>query len=89
MLRLPELRRRTVVLTTSPLRGRLSKHDEAVEAHQEEDHLPRGPPPSERTAASATASGTDVEQKACEKAIAASIAYYGKSKVGVRLISAR
>ena len=29
---------------------------------------------SERTAASATASGTDVEQKACEKAIAASIA---------------
>ena len=38
---------------------------------------------SERIAASATASGTDVEQKACEKAIAASIAYYGKSKKSV------
>ena len=39
---------------------------------------------SERTAASATASGTDVEQKVCDgRRSRASIAYYGKSKKSV------
>lgn len=38
---------------------------------------------SERTAAAATAGGSDIEQKAYEKAIAASLVYYGKSKKSV------
>ena len=81
MLRLPELRRRTVVLTTSahaePKMTKPSKRIKKKTIYLEDLRS------SERTAASATASGTDVEQKACEKAIAASIAYYGKSKKSV------
>ena len=75
--------RRTVVLTTcahalaEPKMTKPSKRIKKKTIYLEDLRS------SERTAASATASGTDVEQKACEKAIAASIAYYGKSKKSV------
>ena len=73
---------RAIILTTCPLHAEPKMTKPSKRIKKKTIYL-EDLRSSERTAASATASGTDVEQKACEKAIAASIAYYGKSKKSV------